>query len=112
VLYLIEGNVVAAVMLSKKMMKLMELIISPFNFSSSGGRRCSTRDFFSDINSALFQMESMAEHVDSWALTLATSVVDQAICMDMDIVFVGHVDGCVFLAFHNLHRYVSHVYEC
>lgn len=40
-------------------------------------------------------MESMAEQVDTWALTLATAVVDQSSCTEMDIVFVGHVDGFV-----------------
>jgi hypothetical protein len=58
-----------------------------------GGRRCSTRDFFSDINTAILQMETMVESEDTWALTLATAVQDQALCLDMDVVFVGHMDG-------------------
>jgi predicted alpha/beta hydrolase family esterase len=49
-------------------------------------------------------METMTEQVDSWALTLATAVEDQNTSMDMDIVFVGHVDGCV-IVYHYLLKF-------
>ena len=65
-----------------------------------GGRRRSTRDFFSDINTAILQMETMVEGAaDTWALTLATATEDPSLCMDMDVVFIGHVDGYVHALF-------------
>lgn len=90
---------------------LLNILIAACIYLNVGGRRRSTRDFFSDINTAILQMETMAEGaVESWALTLATAVEDPALCLDMDIVFIGHTDGYVLLVMSCCVYWEQHCY--